>query len=47
MIRKAIKREINKIIEVVTYERTGKVVHRELDKFGAPINITVVKEGKS
>ena len=39
MIRKYIKRELGNIVEVVEYVRTGKIVHRTLDKNGIPVDI--------
>lgn len=47
MIRKYIKRELGNIVEVVEYVRTGKIVHRTLDKNGIPVDIKVIKNGRA
>lgn len=47
MIRNYFKIVNGVVFEIVEYLSTGKVVQRELNNNGIPVDITVVKEGKS
>lgn len=47
MVRKYIKRELGKVFEYVHYLRTDRLVKRELDSNGIPVDSVIVREGKS
>lgn len=47
MIRSYFKVIGTTVFEVVEYLSTGKIVERELDQHGVPVDVVIIKEGKS